>query len=78
MILKLDIFKSKSRQIIFSSNGFIFCLQTSVNPLESDDEYLKSVFANDFLEEYCDIKKHEHISVFSLPSPREFYLYSNV
>ena len=35
-------------------------------------------FAKDFLEMYCEIKKQEHISVFSLPSPREFYLYSNV
>ena len=53
-------------------------LRDAVEALESDDEYLQSVFAKDFLEEYCEIKRREHISVFSLPSPREFYLYSNV
>ena len=53
-------------------------LRDAIEALESDDEYLQPVFAKDFLEDYCEIKKHEHISVFSLPSPREFYLYSNV
>jgi glutamine synthetase len=53
-------------------------LREAIDTLESDDEYLQPVFAKDFLEEYCEIKRHEHISVFSLPSPREFYLYSNV
>jgi len=48
-----------------------------VNVLESDDEYLQSIFEGDFLEKYCEIKRHKHISIFSLPSPREFYLYSN-
>jgi glutamine synthetase len=53
-------------------------LRSAIDELESDDEYLKSVFTADFLESYCEIKQQEHISVFSLPSPREFYLYSNV
>jgi glutamine synthetase len=53
-------------------------LRDAVEALESDDEYLQPVFEKDFLEEYCEIKRREHISVFSLPSPREFYLYSNV
>jgi len=53
-------------------------LRDAIEALECDSEYLESVFAKDFLETYCEIKKHEHISVFSLPSPREFYLYSNV
>ena len=53
-------------------------LRDAVEALECDSEYLEPAFAKDFLEMYCEIKKHEPISVFSLPSPREFYLYSNV
>jgi glutamine synthetase len=53
-------------------------LRDSIDALESDNTYLKPVFAGDFLDEYREIKRQEHISVFSLPSPREFYLYSNV
>jgi hypothetical protein len=27
---------------------------------------------------YCEIKRDEHTKVVSVPSPREFYMYSNV
>jgi len=39
---------------------------------------LNHVFASDFIEMYCQIKKDEHAAVAAIPSPREFYMYGNV
>jgi glutamine synthetase len=75
----MDIYKiPENKKHEMGIKSLPFALRGAIEALESDNEYLQPVFANDFLEEYCEIKRHEHISVFSLPSPREFYLYSNV
>lgn len=53
-------------------------LLDAIESLESDREFLKPAFTNDFLDMYCEIKKDEHAKVASVPSAREFYMYSNV
>ncbi len=53
-------------------------LLDAIESLESDNEFLKPVFANDFLEVFCQIKKDEHTTVAAIPSPREFYMYGNI
>ncbi len=46
--------------------------------MESDNEFLKPVFTNDFLEMFCQIKKDGYTTVVAFPSPREFYMYGNI
>lgn len=53
-------------------------LQDATCSLESDNDFLKPAFTNDFLEMYCEVKRDEHAQVASIPSPREFYMYDNV
>jgi glutamine synthetase len=53
-------------------------LLDAIQSLECDKEFLKPAFSDDFLDVYCEIKKDEHAKVASIPSPREFYMYSNV
>ncbi|HJT84418.1 MAG TPA: type I glutamate--ammonia ligase [Nitrososphaeraceae archaeon] len=53
-------------------------LESAIDSLESDNEFLKTVFVSDFLDMYCEIKRDEHTQVISIPSPREFYMYNNV
>jgi len=53
-------------------------LLNAIEFLESDREFLKPAFTDDFLDMYCEIKKQEHAMVASIPSPREFYMYNNV
>ncbi len=53
-------------------------LLDAIESLESDSEFLNPVFANDFIEMYCQIKKDEYTTVAAIPSPREFYMYGNV
>lgn len=75
----LNIYKlpeSKKREL--GIKKLPVALREAIHALESDDDYLKPIFEKDFLDSYCEIKKQEHIQVFALPSPREFYLYSNV
>lgn len=53
-------------------------LREAIDFLESDNKFLRPVFNSEFIEMYCEAKRHEHVTVFSLPSPREFYMYGNV
>jgi len=50
----------------------------AIESMESDNEFLKPAFTNDFLEMYCQIKKDEYTTVAAIPSPREFYMYGNI
>jgi glutamine synthetase len=53
-------------------------LLEAIESMESDNEFLKPAFTNDFLEMYCQIKKDEYTTVAAIPSPREFYMYGNI
>jgi glutamine synthetase len=53
-------------------------LQDALEALESDKEFLKPAFSDDFLDMYSEVKKDEYLSVASVPSPREFYMYGNI
>ena len=53
-------------------------LLDAIESLESDNEFLKPAFTNDFLEMFCLLKKDEHTTVAAIPSPREFYMYGNI
>jgi glutamine synthetase len=74
-----DIYKLTEQQ---KREGGIKKLPTSlldaIESLESDNEFLKSAFTDDFLETYCQIRKDEHTAVAAVPSPREFYMYGNI
>jgi len=74
-----DIYKLTEQQ---KREGGIKKLPTSlldaIESLESDNEFLKSAFTNDFLETYCQIRKDEYTTVAAVPSPREFYMYGNI
>jgi glutamine synthetase len=74
-----DIYKLTEQQ---KREGGIKKLPTSlldaIESLESDNEFLKPVFTNDFLETYFQIRKDEYTTVAAVPSPREFYMYGNI
>lgn len=74
-----DIYKlSEEKKREYSISKLPTSLESAIDSLESDNEFLKSAFASDFLDMYCEIKRDEHTKVVSVPSPREFYMYSNV
>jgi glutamine synthetase len=74
-----DIYKLTEQQ---KREGGVKKLPTSlldaIESLESDNEFLKPVFTNDFLETYFQIRKEEYTTVAAVPSPREFYMYGNI
>jgi len=53
-------------------------LLDAIESLESDKDFLNPVFAEDFIEMYCQVKMDEYTTVAAIPSPREFYMYGNV
>jgi glutamine synthetase len=74
-----DIYKlSEEKKREYSISKLPTSLESAIDSLESDNEFLKSAFASEFLDMYCEIKRDEHTKVVSVPSPREFYMYSNV
>jgi glutamine synthetase len=68
--------KRKKRE--YGINKLPTSLESAIDSLESDNGFLKTVFVSDFLDMYCEMKRDEHTQVVSIPSPREFYMYSNV
>ena len=50
-------------------------LKESVEHLQTDYMFLKTVFSQDFLEKYEEIKLDEHLQTSLRPSPYEFYRY---
>ena len=74
-----DIYKlSEEKKREYGITKLPTSLESAIDSLESDNEFLKSAFASDFLDMYCEIKRDEQTKVVSIPSPREFYMYSNV
>ncbi len=74
-----DIYKlSEEKKREYSISKLPTSLESAIDSLESDNEFLKPTFVSDFLDMYCEIKRDEHTKVISIPSPREFYMYSNV
>ena len=45
-------------------------LLDAIESLESDKDFLNPVFADDFIEMYCQVKKDEYTTVAAIPSPR--------
>ncbi len=50
-------------------------LKESIQYLETDYIFLKSVFSQDFLDKYIELKMEEHLQTSLRPSPWEFYKY---
>ena len=75
----MKIYKlSDEKKRDYNINKLPTSLESAIDSLESDSEFLKPTFVSDFLDMYCEIKRDEHTKVISIPSPREFYMYSNV
>jgi len=53
-------------------------LKEALDELESDNEYLRSVFTKELLESYIELKREEERYVNSFPTPVEFRLYLNL
>ncbi|MBV9178377.1 MAG: type I glutamate--ammonia ligase [Nitrososphaeraceae archaeon] len=74
-----DIYKlSEEQKKVHGIKKLPTSLQDALEELESDKEFLKPAFSNEFLDMYSETKKQEYISVASVPSPREFYMYGNI
>jgi glutamine synthetase len=74
-----DIYKlSEQQKKAYGIKKLPTSLQDALEALESDKEFLKPAFSDDFLDMYSEVKKDEYLSVASVPSPREFYMYGNI
>jgi glutamine synthetase len=74
-----DIYRlSEQQKKAFGIKKLPTSLQDALEALESDKGFLKPAFSDEFLDMYAETKKEEYLSVASVPSPREFYMYGNI
>ena len=74
-----DIYKlSEQQKKAYGIKKLPTSLQDALEALESDKEFLKPVFSDEFLDMYMEIKKDECLNIASAPTPREFYMYGNI